>query len=142
MDEIEQLAESQVLGGEFLINIEESDGEEDEDRPSYLMMEMMSTVSFKEVDIDKMLEHTTLDDFLRGLYINPSKDGPLLRHQPTEEDKMMKYFMEGKGVLGEESSKKRAPILSFEDKEVESEFNMFKGDNLRKQALANLREIK
>jgi len=33
-------------------------------------MELQSTVSFKEIDIDKMLEQTSLDDFLRGLYVN------------------------------------------------------------------------
>ena len=48
------------------------DGQEDdlEDRPSYLYMELQSTAMFKDVDIDKMLQHTTLDDFLRGLYVN------------------------------------------------------------------------
>jgi hypothetical protein len=61
-----------------LVNIEETDGEEEEEGPSYLMLEMTSTVSFKEIDIDKMLEHTTLDDFLKGLYMNSSKSGPLL----------------------------------------------------------------
>ena len=47
------------------------DGEElddDADRASYLFMELTSTSSFKDIDIDKMLEHTTLDDFMRGLY--------------------------------------------------------------------------
>ena len=36
--------------------------------PTYLYMELQSTSSFKDIDIDKMLEHTTLDDFMRGLY--------------------------------------------------------------------------
>lgn len=31
-------------------------------------MELKSTVAFKEIDIDRMLQHTSLDDFLRGLY--------------------------------------------------------------------------
>jgi hypothetical protein len=32
-------------------------------------MELTSTTSFKDnIDIDRMLEHTTLDDFMRGLY--------------------------------------------------------------------------
>lgn len=42
--------------------------DEDGDRASYLYMELQSTTTFKDVDIDKMLEHTTLDDFMRGLY--------------------------------------------------------------------------
>jgi len=31
-------------------------------------MELKSTASFKDVDIDAMLEHTSFDDFMRGLY--------------------------------------------------------------------------
>ena len=44
------------------------DYEELGDRPSYIYMELESTASFEDIDIDKMLEHTTLDDFMRGLY--------------------------------------------------------------------------
>ena len=49
------------------------DGDDDdnfEGKSNYVYMELQSTVAFKEVDIDKMLEHTTLDDFLKGLYVN------------------------------------------------------------------------
>lgn len=35
-----------------------------------VFMEIQSTVAFKEVDIDKLLQTTTLDEFLRGLYNN------------------------------------------------------------------------
>lgn len=38
-------------------------------------MELQSTVAFKEIDIDKMLEHTSLDDFLRGLYMTATTTG-------------------------------------------------------------------
>lgn len=48
------------------------DTDDFEGRPSYLYMELQSTAMFKDIDIDKMLEHTTLDDFLRGLYSNKS----------------------------------------------------------------------
>ena len=41
-------------------------------RASYLYMELKSTSQFRDIDIDRMLEHTTLDDFMRGLYINKS----------------------------------------------------------------------
>jgi len=37
---------------------------------SYLYMELRSTATFRDIDIDSMLEHTTLDDFMKGLYIN------------------------------------------------------------------------
>jgi hypothetical protein len=33
-------------------------------------MELKSTASFKDVDIDTMLEHTTFDEFMKGLYVN------------------------------------------------------------------------
>ena len=49
-----------------------SDGEEEdfEQKAQYLYMELKSTASFKDVDIDSMLEHTTFDDFMQGLYLN------------------------------------------------------------------------
>ena len=31
-------------------------------------MELKSTASFKDIDIDAMLEHTSFDDFMKGLY--------------------------------------------------------------------------
>jgi hypothetical protein len=52
---------------------EVDDGNEDDDvesRPSYLYMELESTTSFKDIDVDKMLEHTTMEDFMRGLYVS------------------------------------------------------------------------
>jgi hypothetical protein len=49
-------------------------------------MELGSTVSFKDIDIDKMMEHTTLDDFLKGLYINQA--GAATKG-PSEHDKIM-----------------------------------------------------
>jgi hypothetical protein len=54
------------------MNIDDSDAEDEDpaNRPQYLKLDLLSTVSFKEIDIDTMLKHTTLDDFLRGLYIN------------------------------------------------------------------------
>jgi len=55
----------------MFVNVNDSEGEDDpSERPSYLKMELHSTVSFKEIDIDKMLEHTTIDDFLSGLYLS------------------------------------------------------------------------
>ena len=52
---------------------EVDDGNEDDDvesRPSYLYIELESTTSFKDIDVDKMLEHTTMEDFMRGLYVS------------------------------------------------------------------------
>lgn len=54
---------------------------------NFVFMELQSTVAFKEVDIDQMLQHTTLDDFLRGLYVkavdggsSPTSRGPVNQH--------------------------------------------------------------
>ena len=44
------------------------DDEIDYEAQQYLYMELKSTASFKDVDIDAMLEHTTFDEFMRGLY--------------------------------------------------------------------------
>lgn len=41
-----------------------------ENRPQYLYMELKSTSTFKDIDIDAMLEHTTFDEFMAGLYMN------------------------------------------------------------------------
>ena len=47
---------------------EENYDEDDGNRASYLYMELQSTSAFKEIDIDSMLEHTTMEDFMKGLY--------------------------------------------------------------------------
>lgn len=50
---------------------EDVDYESDlENQPQYLFMELKSTQSFKDIDIDSMLEHTTFDEFMKGLYMN------------------------------------------------------------------------
>jgi hypothetical protein len=44
--------------------------EELENQPQYLYLELKSTSSFKDVDVDAMLEHTNFDDFMKGLFKN------------------------------------------------------------------------
>jgi len=48
--------------------IEDDQFDDESDRASYLFMELTSTSSFRDIDIDRMLEHTTMDDFMKGLY--------------------------------------------------------------------------
>jgi len=69
-DKFKEMAENQAFVKLNDQDIEDDSGayDEDADRASYLYMELQSTTTFKDVDIDKMLEHTTLDDFMRGLY--------------------------------------------------------------------------
>ena len=69
-EEIEQLDKEQFvrLQGEDGIEMDDESGVDLESR-SYIYMELESTSSFKDIDIDKMLEHTSMEDFMRGLYI-------------------------------------------------------------------------
>lgn len=73
-DEMKRAAEAQKEQMDNFVGLEAedvSDDEEDfESKAQYLYMELKSTASFKDVDIDSMLEHTTFDDFMRGLYLN------------------------------------------------------------------------
>lgn len=63
------MAESQAFVKLDNAAIEDNDNFDDEsDRASYLYMELTSTSSFRDIDIDAMLEHTTMDDFMKGLY--------------------------------------------------------------------------
>jgi hypothetical protein len=41
---------------------------EDEDEPDHLYMELKSTASFKDIDIDALVETTTFDQFMSGIY--------------------------------------------------------------------------
>jgi len=53
-------------------------------------MELQSTVAFKEIDIDQMLKHTTLDDFLRGLYVKAVDTTPSgAPGKMTQHDKLL-----------------------------------------------------
>ena len=72
LEDIEKMGEEQVSISDALVQADDSDVEDlDEDsRPQFLQLVLKSTVQFREIDIDKMLEHTTLDDFVRGLYLN------------------------------------------------------------------------
>lgn len=68
------MAEKQVFVKLDATEIEEDDMDDDDtDRASYIFMELQSTSSFKDIDIDRMLQHTTLDDFMKGLYVGVEK---------------------------------------------------------------------
>ncbi len=101
-------------------------------------MELQSTVAFREIDIDKMLEHTTLDDFLRGLYVNTLSSGASDKKHQSEHERMMSMIHS----TGTEGAKQQSnqPRLKFEEDKESVE--MFRDDNLRKQALQNLKELR
>ena len=86
---------------------EDEDLEEDEyeSKANYLFMELQSTVSFKEIDIDAMIEHTSLDDFVRGLYIKAIQQPETSLHKETPHDKMMKQLLETKDPFNQAADK-------------------------------------
>lgn len=80
MDDLKKQADSsRTKKGEILTTDDtpvDDEGEFLDGLQNYIYMELQSTVAFKEVDIDQMLQHTTLDDFLRGLYVKAVDSGP------------------------------------------------------------------
>ena len=66
-------------------------------------------MAFKEIDIDQMLQHTTLDDFLRGLYVKAVDSGSSIGKM-SHHDKLMAQLMgtvdEG---YGDDGQGKRGP---------------------------------
>ena len=71
-------------------------------------MELKSTSTFKDVDIDSMLEHTSFDEFMQGLYINRAKENTRGNEGMTDFDRMMASVMDG------EEQKDAALKLEFE----------------------------
>jgi hypothetical protein len=49
-------------------------------------MELRSTSTFKDIDIDKMLETTSFDEFMHGLYINKIQE-----KEPSEKDNLTDF---------------------------------------------------
>lgn len=101
VDDFERVAKRSKENRENFVSLEASevdDYDNDfENQPQYLYMELKSTSSFKDIDIDRMLEHTTFDEFMRGLYINrveQKKHEPAQADQPNDFDQMMKQMVD------------------------------------------------
>jgi len=109
-------------------------------------MELQSTSSFKDIDIDAMLEHTTLEDFMRGLYI--SKDGRATAGNVDEKEKKspgMVGFLSSMTKGQDEEANKMHSLYGGEQqstskKEEYRRENEAESEQLREQALSNLRE--
>ena len=136
LDEMKRAAEAQKEQKDsfMTLDVEDvSDGEEEdfEQKAQYLYMELKSTASFKDVDIDSMLEHTTFDYFMRGLYLNKvqstSKTGPAAGANPF--NAMMKQVMSGE--------EERGPDIKLDFQDAEEEGAQEK--NLEQQALDAVR---
>ena len=102
-------------------------------------MELKSTSSFKDVDIDAMLEHTTFDEFMKGLYANKiSKVGatmPASSERKNEFESMWATIMGG----GIEEQAQEDLKLSFE-KMTDVDAEKVGHTLMEAQALQNVRE--
>ena len=95
-------------------------------------MELKSTSTFKDIDIDAMLEHTSFDEFMQGLYMNRAKSNTKGEAGMTDFDRMMANVMDG----GEDEQ--TALKLEFEG---EDEIQVSEMDrSMEAQALKNVRE--
>lgn len=77
-------------------------------------MELESTSSFKDIDIDKMLEHTTMDDFMRGLYTSHTETAN--DNNQAKNVNVMTALMTGRG-LDDMNNKQSKPELNFGEQE-------------------------
>lgn len=106
---------------------DEEEGEDLENSKEFVKMELQSTVAFRQIDIDKMLDHTTLDDFLKGLYISAISDN--IPGKMSHQEKLMNMLMGGEDKDEVVVQKTKGPELLFKDQP--SEVDMFRSDNLR-----------
>lgn len=97
-----------------------------------------------------MLQHTTLDDFLRGLYVK-AVDGGQSKGTVSQHDKLLAQLMDTRDTNREDDSTatgRKGPQLMFDDTipgaapGLDKSIDMFRGENLKKIALQNLRDRK
>lgn len=147
LEDIEKIADLSKNRKESLVQMDEeadSDDSDLESRPQYLYMELESTVSFADIDIDKMMENTSMDDFMRGLYMDatfgPSSGTATKKGQPLTETQKMFAFLSGgqTDLLGDEAADTAlsGPQLVFDDK---SEGPDLTDEALTKKAIENLK---
>lgn len=88
-DAVKEMAEKQTfvkIGKDEVLDDGDEDAADSESRPSYLFMEVHSTakttkgtkapVAKKEIDVEKMVETFSMDDFMKGLYVTHQHTGP------------------------------------------------------------------
>ena len=103
VEQVEKMAEDQFVRLEKegdMIELEDDSGDFDLESKSYIYMEIESTSNFKDIDIDKMLEHTSMDDFMRGLYVTGIEKGSAIKSSSATEStkQVMSALMTGKGL--------------------------------------------
>lgn len=123
--------------------------EADDESKSYLYMEVESTSNFLGFDIDKMLAHTSIEDFMKQIYsAGASKKvaemgGSKGLANQSSIDIVQKLLESSDAMIEEEKVQEdKGPTLDFDD-ETQSDKSGLKamsGENaLKQQALENLR---
>jgi hypothetical protein len=121
------------------MDMDDDSGDFDLASKSYIYLELESTTNFKDIDIDKMLEHTSMDDFMRGLYTTGIEKGQVIKQSGADDEtkNVMQALLTGVGLDKAE-----------DQQEVKLDFDMNKTqastyqdeDEMKTQALQNLRE--
>lgn len=102
-------------------------------------MELKSTASFKDVDVDAMLEHTTFDDFMRGMYSSKVAQQPGTTKKATPDSKKTQFEQMWDSVMTNEAEEQLELGLEFEEKKENVEEG-FEANVLQQRAIANVRE--
>ena len=123
---------------------------DDDESKQYLMMELESTANFKDFDVDKMLEQTNIDDFLKQIYSSGAtkkagelsamrKEGKL--KQSNSLDLVNELIKSGDAVDQDQSLFEDGPMLKFDDAEKDQKETREEvtEKTLRQVALDNLR---
>ena len=101
-EEVQKMADAQFvrLSEEEGMDLEDDSGNFDLQSKSYIYMELESTTNFKDIDIDKMLEHTSMEDFMRGLYVTGIEKSKQVKTSSAEDStkKVMSALMTGQGL--------------------------------------------
>jgi hypothetical protein len=122
---MQKQADSQRLRKGELASVEDGDNDEDFDSMgNHIYMELQSTVAFKEVDIDQMLQHTSMDDFLRGLYVRATNATGASSGKPlSQHDRLLAQLMDTRDESKEDAKSSGKPKLEFEDAEKSLEMS-------------------
>jgi hypothetical protein len=150
---MQKQADSQRLRKGELHTVEDDEDMGDmENLSNHIYMELQSTVAFKEIDIDQMLQHTTMDDFLRGLYVRAVDTPGASTGKPmNQHDRLLSQLMNTRDESLDSSRKggsQGGPTLDFSDgttssklaAEDSSSVDKYRGENLRQLAIQNLKE--
>jgi len=102
VDEIEQVAEQRfvTMGKDDSMDMDDESGDFDLASKSYIYLELESTTNFKDIDVDAMLEKTSMDDFMRGLYTTGIEKGQAIKQSNADDEtkNVMQALLTGVGL--------------------------------------------